>query len=142
MVLIIGGAYQGKLEWAKEHYPKISWIDGEDCSEEEIYQCQGIYHFHKYLEHLLKNIYEEKEESGEETGDWIDIFASVTEIAEKLYRENPDIIIVTDEIGYGIVPMDPFERAYREVVGRVCTKLAKKSEAVYRIICGMEMKIK
>ena len=55
---------------------------------------------------------------------------------------NPDIVIVTDEIGYGIVPMDPFERTYREVVGRVCTKLAKNSESVYRVVCSIEMKLK
>ena len=36
MELIIGGAFQGKLEYAKKLYPKIQWIDGENCSPEEL----------------------------------------------------------------------------------------------------------
>ena len=138
MILIVGGAYQGKEAWAKKHYSEVHWIDGENCREEDIYQCQGIFHFHKYLERLMRNHYEEKEENV----DSIDRFAWVTDLAERLYRENQNIVIVTDEIGYGIVPMDPFERTYREVVGRVCTKLAKNSESVYRVVCGIEMKLK
>ena len=138
MVLIVGGAYQGKITWAKEHYPKLDWIDGETCTEEEIYRCQGIFHFHKYIERLMRKRYEEKEENV----DFIDEFICMTDIADRLHRENPDIVIVTDEIGYGIVPIDPFERTYREVVGRVCTRIAKYSESAYRIICGIEMKLK
>lgn len=138
MVFIIGGAYQGKLTWAKENYPEVNWVDGEVCAEEELYQCQGIYHFHKYLERLMRSRYEEREENE----DSIEAFKTMAEIAERLYKENPEIVIVTDEIGYGIVPIDPFERTYREVVGRVCTKLARYSESVFRVICGIGMKLK
>lgn len=138
MILIVGGAYQGKLTWVKEHYPEVDWIDGETCAEEELYRCQGIFHFHKYLERLMRGHYDAKEENV----DSIDAFAWVADIADRLYRENPEMVIVTDEVGYGIVPMDPFARTYREVVGRVCTKLARNSEAVYRVICGIEMKLK
>ena len=49
---------------------------------------------------------------------------------------------MTDEIGYGIVPMDLFQREYREKTGRICTELAERSEEVYRIICGIGMRIK
>ena len=33
-------------------------------------------------------------------------------LAESIYNANPDRILVTDEIGYGIVPIDAFEREY------------------------------
>lgn len=124
MKMVIGGAYQGKLCFAKEQYPEISWIDGETCTEEEVYSCQGICNFHRFLE---RSLHEEK---------------NVQEIAEKLMQRNPDVVIVTDEIGYGIVPVDPFLREYREQTGRVCTGLAAFSEEVYRVVCGIGTRIK
>ena len=31
MILIIGGAYQGKAAFAESLFPKIRWADGESC---------------------------------------------------------------------------------------------------------------
>ena len=59
--------------------------------------------------------------------------------AQRLYEENPGLILVTDEVGSGIVPMDPEERAYREAVGRVCTFLARRAQRVDRVVCGIGM---
>ena len=50
--MIIGGAYQGKLAYAKETFPDVRWTDGEQC-EKAIFQYRGIFHFHKYIERLL-----------------------------------------------------------------------------------------
>ena len=56
--------------------------------------------------------------------------------------ENPDAIIISNEVGNGIVPMDPFERDYREKLGRTLIKLARQAESVIRVICGIGQKIK
>ena len=40
-----------------------------------------------------------------------------------------------DEIGNGIVPLDAFEREYREQTGRAEILLAKKADEVVRVIC-------
>ena len=114
--MIIGGAYQGKLAFAKKIYPDVTWADGAVCTEEELYSCEGIYHFHQYIERKIKE------------GEPID------DLAEELIRKNPELILITDEIGYGIVPVDRMEREYREQTGRVCTRLAAYSEKVYRVI--------
>lgn len=53
-----------------------------------------------------------------------------------------DRILVTDEIGCGIVPADAFERLYREETGRVCCRLAAEARQVWRVTCGMGMRIK
>lgn len=127
MILIIGGAYQGKLAYAKNRYPDIVWTDGETCGEEELLECKGIFHFHKLTERMMRDGKDLK---------------SLMELADRLAIKNPEIIIVTDEIGYGIVPVDAFERAYRENTGRVCTALAAKAEEVHRVICGIGTKIK
>lgn len=54
----------------------------------------------------------------------------------------PDCILISDEIGNGIVPMDAFEREYREQTGRILIELAKEAEEVIRVICGIGQKIK
>ena len=41
--------------------------------------------------------------------------SKLLQLADLIYRENPDMVMVTDEIGYGIVPADAFDREYREV---------------------------
>ena len=54
----------------------------------------------------------------------------------------PDCVIISDEIGNGIVSIEAFEREYRERTGRVLVELAKKAEEVERVICGIGQKIK
>ena len=38
--------------------------------------------------------------------------------------------------------MDAFERAYRELTGRMLIAIAQQAEEVVRVICGMGQKIK
>ena len=57
-------------------------------------------------------------------------------------QENKDTIVIADEIGNGIVPLDAFEREYREQTGRAEILLAKKADEVVRVICGIGQKIK
>ena len=66
----------------------------------------------------------------------------IDDLAEELIRKNPELLLITDEIGYGIVPVDRMEREYREQTGRVCTRLAAYSEKVYRVMCGIGQVIK
>ena len=63
-------------------------------------------------------------------------------LIKELLEEKRDYIIIADEIGYGVVPIDNFERMYREVEGRICCEVAKNSEKVYRVICGIGTIIK
>lgn len=125
MKMIIGGAYQGQLEWARAHYPEISereWLDGKECESTELFTCKGIYNFQEYI----RNVNEEQR----------------SDIASELIRRNPQIILVSDEIGYGLVPIDADDRCYREQVGRICTELAAFSDEVVRVVMGIGTKIK
>ena len=61
---------------------------------------------------------------------------------EQLLQEQPEIILLCDEVGMGIVPMDKKDREYREAVGRTMCVAAQKAEKVYRVICGIGEKIK
>ena len=86
--------------------------------------CRGILHFHDYVQRRLR--------AGK----------SVDGLAEELLEKNPDICIVTNELGYGVVPADAFDRKYREATGRICEKLAAGSDEVHRVICGIGTVIK
>ena len=61
---------------------------------------------------------------------------------QRLIADNPDIIIISDEIGYGVVPVNKFDREWREAVGRISCYLAEKAENVIRVVCGIGNKIK
>ena len=61
---------------------------------------------------------------------------------EQLLECNPDVILIMDEVGSGIIPMEKSERQWREAVGRVSCFLARRAESVERIVCGCGVKIK
>lgn len=51
-------------------------------------------------------------------------------------------VVVCREVGCGVIPMDRGDRAWREAVGRLCCDLAREAEAVYRLQCGLPMRLK
>ena len=63
-------------------------------------------------------------------------------VVEAYINEHPDCVIISDEIGNGIVPMDAFERSYRDQLGRILTNLAQRADRVERVICGIGQRIK
>ena len=52
-----------------------------------------------------------------------------------------DVVIAT-EIGGGIVPIDPAERAAREAAGRLACLLAARASCVVEMFCGLPMVLK
>ena len=124
MELIVGGAFQGQLEYAKKLHPECEWQDGASCSWEELCAAKGVYNFQEFIRRALKD---ERD---------------VAELAKELLVCNGELLIVSDEVGYGVVTIDAFERRYRETVGRVCTELAAASSRVHRVICGIGTVIK
>ena len=61
---------------------------------------------------------------------------------EHFCKEHPDCILICDEIGNGIVPMEAEERTYRECTGRILEGLAAQADEVVRVVCGIGQKIK
>jgi len=129
MKLIIGGAWQGKLDYALQ-IANIETKDSEKVAEgatdpcEAVLKCTIIHNFHEYVRRLLK---EEKDPD---------------QMIREIVNHNPDVIITINELGCGIVPQDPFDRQWRESAGRASVKLAKHSGEVYRMVCGIPARIK
>ena len=126
MVLITGGAFQGKKAYAMEHFHlrEQDMVNGVDCTEAELLKARAVADFQEYVRRVLK-----------EGGD-------PSLLAEKMYTENPDILVITNELGSGVIPADPFDRQWREASGRAACDLAKYAAEVYRVVCGIGTVIK
>ena len=148
MELYFGGSYQGKLDYVcgrknivkelcgnaedtmsniyseddkciKNKICNNNIADGAYCSIEDIKNACILNHFHLLIKRLLKD--------GKCTDTLIDT----------IYAGNPSIIIICDEIGSGIVPLEKEDRIYRETVGRMLCRAVKKADRVERIACGI-----
>lgn len=51
-------------------------------------------------------------------------------------------VVICDEVGSGVIPVDARERAMREQSGRLCILLAKEAQSVVRLVCGIAQQIK
>lgn len=159
MILVTGGRNQGKRGFAQEQFSDpsqsqgIVWCDGGKADWETFMGAKWGWNVHLLIRRVMlgeeevfpKHLYsifpfplQEKKGSwgqGELTG-------LAAFIRECLLKGNEERILVTDEIGCGIVPEDPFERIYREETGRICCQLAAEARQVWRVCCGLGQRIK
>ena len=122
--IIMGGAFQGKTQYATKIYPGLELTDGFNCPLDEIESCMAINEFHSF------------------TRRWL-LEGRTKEALLTILGKNENLqLLISDEIGYGLVPIDDFEREYREFHGRVMTELAEKADCVERVVCGIPQRIK
>jgi adenosylcobinamide kinase/adenosylcobinamide-phosphate guanylyltransferase len=69
----------------------------------------------------------------------LDIFSY---LLEKLSSRNMNIIIISNEIGMGVVPAFPLGRLFRDLMGMVNKKLASAADEVYLLIAGLRQRLK
>lgn len=62
-------------------------------------------------------------------------------LSEAVYRCK-DVIIVTNEVGFGIVPQNELSRRFRDVVGKINQETAKRAEQVFFVMCGVPVEMK
>lgn len=114
MKLIIGGAYQGKLTWAVEQF---GLTPDTLCDLAQGFQPGKRCYYH--LEAFTRA-------GGAVSPD----------------RFPEDAIVISREVGSGVVPMDAAERAWRERHGALLQQLSRRSETVIRIFCGLPQQLK
>lgn len=118
MILIIGGAYQGKLEYAKN---TLGVTDVHTCTDAEIDFSKGcIYRI---------------EEFARVHPDPVGYF----EANREAWR---DSVLICRDIFCGVVPLEAEDRAWRQRTGRLCQYLSKEAAQVSRIFCGLEQRLK
>lgn len=73
---------------------------------------------------------------------WVQNGLDPQQQTEMLCREHPAAVIVSDEVGCGVVPMGADNRHWREQVGRMQCVIAAQAESVTRVMCGIGVRIK
>lgn len=124
MIMITGGAYQGKCSYAIN----TLGVKENEIADGAVWDMSGrvkcIKNYHALVRRLM--------DSG------IDVMG----FTENFISENPDCIVIINEIGNGIVPIDRNERILRENVGRAGCLIAGNSERVIRCVSGIGIVIK
>ena len=110
MELILGGAYQGKLSWAVRHYG----LKPEELCDLAVQAPQEGKRCYYHLEAYTRR----------------------TQTPEILPQVS-GAVLISREIGSGVVPVEAEERAWRERHGAFLQELAARSEHVTRIFCGL-----
>ena len=132
MKLVIGGCFQGKLDYVLNEYKLTeSYISENELPSEALLKKvenqkkrMVLNHFHIWMRNRML-------QGGNPEQEIMDFV-----------KQHSDMIVISDEIGNGIVPVDAFEREYRERTGRILVRLAEEADEVVRVICGIGQKIK
>ena len=125
MDLIIGGAYQGKLEYAAKTY-NLKESDVHTCREDAAadFDKKCIYGLEEFVMYCLKR------------------GISAREVLEENRAKWENSVFICREIFSGVVPTDTLLRTWRDETGRVLTWLSKEAETVTRLFCGIPQKLK
>lgn len=114
LILVTGGAYQGQAAFAAE-------LAGMADGGEPWTVWEDL---HLRIAEMMRQGEDPQEE------------------IRRLQQEHSRLIVTVNELGCGIVPIDAFDREWREVTGRICCDLAKRAQAVYRMTCGISTRLK
>ena len=120
MILIIGGAYQGKLDFAREAF---------GIEDADVYTCDCA-----EIDFSKRCIYK------------IEEFTALSEdpiACFEAHREQwQDSILILRDIFCGVVPLGAENRAWRQRTGRLAQYLSREADRVSRIFCGLEQRLK
>jgi len=170
ITLITGGARCGKSTFALESAMQRSGqrlfvatamaLDGEMEKRIEKHQMERADHYStieepyeltRVLEHQpdtisvavidcltvwLGNLYHQYETNEQHIKEIVD------EFTRKLTLHPFDIIMVTNEVGWGIIPDNALSRSYRDMAGYVNRTVAQQCDNVFLCACGIPVCIK
>jgi adenosylcobinamide kinase/adenosylcobinamide-phosphate guanylyltransferase len=81
--------------------------------------------------------------SMEEVDDLLkDIKVQFEKLILKARVSNKNLVMVTNEVGLGLVPESKLSRIFRDIAGFVNQYIASLSDEVYLICCGLPLKLK
>lgn len=131
MILIVGGRGQGQTEYAKQCLNSLNEskadgfriVDGEIDDSKSAIGADLVLNLHAFVRSVMKA------EEDPRT------------FTRKLLESAPEIVTI-DEVGCGIVPIDAFEREYRDEAGSAGQFFASHADQVIRMICGIPQRIR
>lgn len=165
ITLITGGAGSGKTSYALEltdSYEEKAYVATAEITDDEM---ELKVEKHKAERNHTFTTYEEPVELHQITKEaalnnqvvlidcitfWInnlmhydkDFDTYVEKFIKSLKEINKDIIIVSNEVGVGIIPADAMTRDYARKVARVNRQIASIANHVYMMVAGIPMTVK
>lgn len=126
MELIIGGAYNSKLNFALKYYnlKQQDFQNGAECDLNSAFSKKGIYNLHLLIRRFIASGIDD-----------------CSKIIDNILSSNVEIIIC-DEVGNGVVPLDKVDNQMREYVGRILSIISEKCTRVIRVYYGIPSVIK
>ena len=71
-----------------------------------------------------------------------EVMAEIDELVDCINQVNTSFIIVSNEVGLGLVPDNRIGRLYRDLLGRANQVLAQCADEIYLMAAGMPVRIK
>jgi len=168
-ILITGGCRSGKsrfaLDYANQHYSKKLYLATCEVLDEEM--AQRVEN-HKKMRGPEWQTVEEPIEIVDIIGQYEDgvevilldcitlwlsnllikgdtdlkIIDEINRFVEMIKQTSTSLIMVSNEVGMGIVPADPLSRRFRDLSGIVNQKIAEVADTVIYIVSGIPMFLK
>ncbi|KMQ49641.1 Adenosylcobinamide-phosphate guanylyltransferase [Chitinispirillum alkaliphilum] len=89
----------------------------------------------------LGNVWHKLGDSDQVLQDYIDSFCNALQKWND-GEENGEVIIVSNEVGWGIVPLEKSVRRYRDWAGKLNQRIASIADEVYLSVAGIGVRIK
>lgn len=70
------------------------------------------------------------------------VIKEIDELIDCMESLDNDFIIVTNEVGLGLVPANEAGRYYRDILGKANSMLAAACDEVYLMVAGLPVKVK
>lgn len=147
MILIFGGAYQGKLDYAKKNFDIKTVCDCSDGTTPD-FAADAIYGIEGFVKRCAMRGYEaltekrpEKQAKRQSPESGLPPLEAADWFFERREAWQDKVLIMTD-VSQGIVPTDPALRAFREMNGRLMLRLAAEASEVHRVFCGIGKRVK
>jgi adenosylcobinamide kinase/adenosylcobinamide-phosphate guanylyltransferase len=168
VILVLGGASSGKseraLQFAGRARPRVFLATGEALDSEmtrrierhkasrtgdwhtaevpvevtewfnengKLYQCVVLDCLTLWLSNLMRTI---RTDGG--------IEGQVTALLRAIRATGNRVVIVSNELGLGLVPVGRAVRRFREVAGKVNQQVAAEADEVYLIVSGQALRLK
>lgn len=123
-----------KLAWALKEAGKLTQVVLVDCLSLWV---ANILLEKTSLENMEGGLY-----SCDLSGIEEDILKETDEVIDTAVKLPAQVIFVTNEVGWGIVPEYPLGRSYRDILGRVNQRVAVYADEVYLVVAGIPVELK
>jgi adenosyl cobinamide kinase/adenosyl cobinamide phosphate guanylyltransferase len=143
MMLVVGGAASGKRSYVRS----LGYTD-KQMADAMLDDRPVIYNLQDMVDACLASAFghslsgkNQQQLSGTARGP-LDISEEPFDISALLEPLLSKEVVICNEVGAGVIPIDRLEREGRETTGRLCNQLAQQADRVVRLVAGIPLVIK